>query len=179
MKATLRDFFQRYQISVEQYGETLVAELLNGVKMGNVQPAYDVSTTLERMEQGDCPIRDKITPENGEVRVEVKSKLAEAPSGSAEVVHVSETKLRGKRRGNKTIPPMTHLIVVLVNPDGETRGNVDAAWLLEVGSVPPLLRGKKLGHISVADLRKRGKADNGNIWEISEHFSEVLSRPLF
>ena len=183
MQATLRNFFRRYDLSVQQYGEILVAMLLNGCKLGESHPSYDICTTQELMKEGGCMIRDMLVSKDGEVRVEVKSKLAETQSGRASIVNVSEAKMGGKRRRGETISPMTHMIVILVNPDGETKGNVDNAWLLNSDSVPQLLRGGARGgtrkHINISDLRKGGEAEDGNIREISEHFSEVLSRPLF
>ena len=174
MKATLRDFFRRYRLSVEQYGEILVAELLNGVKMGDVQPAYDVYTTPERMEQGDCPIRDKIVPENGEVRVEVKSKATITSGGKATVVNVGKVKMGGVRRH----PPMTHMLVVLVEPEGEREGNIAEAWLLDLEFVLGHRQGESQ-YLNVGVLRQAAKMGEKGIWEISEHFRKNLTRPLF
>ena len=173
MKFTLRDFFQRYKLSIEQYGEILAAELLNGVKMGDAQPGYDIHTTLERMEQGGCPILDKIvTDPNDDVRVEVKSKAAETSGGKANVVKVGEVKMGGAR-GH---PPMTHMLVVLVEPED---GDITEAWILDLVFVLGNRRSEsKSQYLNVGDVRRAAMEGKDGVWEISGYFSEILERPI-
>ena len=173
MKPTLRDFFLRYKISVEQYGEILAAELLNGCKLGDSQPAYDIHTTQERMTESDCPIRDIIVSDNGDVRVEVKSKFTETSGGKATVVNVGKVKMAGVRHHL----PMTHMIVVLVESIGE-RGNIAEAWLLDLDFVRSHRQGKT-EYLNVGVLRRAATTGEEGIWEISEHFREILRLPLF
>jgi len=130
-----REYFRRYKLNVEQYGEILVAQALGGEKMGDAQPGYDVrvrrSAFIKVLQKArtklGLPRRDE------EIRIEVKSKLSTMKSGKATVVHCGDTKFDGAR-GEEG---MTHLAIVIVHPGSRTEGQdptlegeVDRAWLL-------------------------------------------------
>ena len=159
--------------ALAQCGEMLVAALLNGHHLGGPNPGHDVFTTHQLLKQGNCPLREKIVSDGDYVWVEVKTKAAMNPSGPAEVVHVSISKIFG----GKGKPPMTHMIVVLVNHDGEKLLGVTEAWLAELDFVKRNLRGTYPPYVSVKGLRAAAKAEEKVIWEISEHFHPLVPSP--
>ena len=49
MIRTHQDYFKRFRLNVEQYGEILIAHVFDGTKMGDAQPCYDIETTEQKV----------------------------------------------------------------------------------------------------------------------------------
>jgi hypothetical protein len=137
-----RDYFRRYKLNVEQYGEILVAEAFHGDKMGDVQPGYDIRVCNAAFEKalrtvGIDPPKTAMDETDG-IRIEVKSKLSRTGGGRASVVHCNDCKLDGRlsKKGIQRLG-MTHLAIIIVDPgsraDGDphqNEGRIENAWLL-------------------------------------------------
>jgi hypothetical protein len=145
---THRDYFRRFRLSVEQYGEILVAAAFRGEKMGDSQRGFDVriSTTdfIEVLKgaminAGQAVVEKMVSPSFGdEIRLEVKSKVSKTNSGGvAYVVHCNESKFedRTSKNGIQKLA-MTHLAVIIVNPasrlesESDEKGTIQHAWLM-------------------------------------------------
>jgi hypothetical protein len=48
---THRDYFRRYKLNAEQYGEILVFEAFGGLKVGDAQPGYDVHVEIAKFRE--------------------------------------------------------------------------------------------------------------------------------
>jgi hypothetical protein len=149
MKITHEQYFRNHNLSVGQYGELLVKLAFHGKKMADNYKGYDV--------------KGKIAGKPA--RIEVKSKLAETPTGRATVVHCGDSKF-GKE-------DMTHLVVILVKPCKKHTPvmeewpsarscrvscscevpSVEEAWLLSTQQADDLRRRRtKSKYINVNDL---------------------------
>jgi hypothetical protein len=138
------DYFRKYKLNVEQYGEILVAQAFKGKKKGDAQHGYDIlidkaSKVISKLQDtvtGKKKIKSFFPYPNKLVRIEVKSKLSITNAGKASVVHCSKTKLADKRAKEG----MTHLAIVIVQPGSRTEGKgkkavgkegvVERAWLI-------------------------------------------------
>jgi hypothetical protein len=151
MKITHEEYFRKYRLSVEQYGELLVALAFHGKKMPDHQKGYDVAASID----------------GKAARIEVKSKFAETRTGRATVVHCSDNKL--KRGG------MTHLAVILVE-HCEGRSSVKEAWSLTKEQAAKLRRrNTKAKYINVNDLRAGGATGRGEFKSIEKMLQRAAS----
>ena len=170
MMLTHRQYFQTYKLSVAQYGEILVAQAVAGEKRGDTQPCYDVLADAAQL--GDLLSRagvDRTSPvwpaPETEVRIQVRSKLRNTPSGTATVVHCKETDLQG----------MTHLAVILVSP---ADGTIAHAWLM-TSEAAARLRKKDEGriqYIRVSQLKSEPLPDG--VVDITPPLAAAADRPL-
>jgi hypothetical protein len=114
-----RYYFRRYQLNAAQYGEILVAEAFHGRKMGDAQRGYDILTPQASFvdalrSAGLRPEQILFAGLSTEIRIQVRSKLAETPAGGkASVLHCKESDLHA----------MTHLAFVLVHPGSRVSGS--------------------------------------------------------
>jgi hypothetical protein len=147
MNITHEDYFLKYDLSVEQYGEILVRVAYGGQKIRDNQKGYDVNNA---------------TIDGKPARIEVKSKLAEA-EGPANVVHCSDTKFKSDG--------MTHLVVILI----ERRiPSVTEAWLLTREQAQMLRRyDTKSKYISVNDLRNGGAKGRGELRSVEKRLQDA------
>jgi hypothetical protein len=166
-----RDYFRRFRLNVEQYGEILVAQAFCGLKMGDEQVGYDVkvphSAFVEALRTAGVNVGQLPTcAPDDDVRIEVKSKLSHTLSGKAEVIGVKATKIEGVQRGGRKHLGMTHLAVVLVYPgsrasrDAREEGFIADAWLLTRERVITLRdntkrKGKSLSVKEIRDILSR------------------------
>lgn len=131
---THREYFTKYHLSVQEYGEILVALVFEVKKEPSGTKGYDVKASISGQE----------------ARIEVKSKLARTRTGKATVVHCHNNKFA---KG-----AMTHLAVVLV----DDYGKVVEAWLVTRDDAQRLRRqNTKSKYINVNQLR--GFAGKQNI----------------
>lgn len=93
---THRRYFERFSLSVAQYGEILVAQAFGGEKRGDAQPCYDVAagrnqfaTALKGAGIDAQPLLSGVP--DGDLRIQVRSKLSHTRSGQATVVHCKAT----------------------------------------------------------------------------------------
>lgn len=159
-----RDYFRRYRLNVEQYGEIVVAEAFGGEKMGDSQPGYDirigVAAFLNALRAAGIDTARMVLDQRQEICVEVKSKLSRTSTGNARVVHCSESKLSGKRpKPGRQCAGMTHMVVLIVNPGSragdEQEGHIEHAWLLNAGTAAELRRKPgKAQYISIPQLEQ-------------------------
>jgi hypothetical protein len=169
---THREYFRRYRLNVEQYGEILVADAFRGIKLGDAQPGYDVlvrkALLIEALDSIGADATRLSLDE--EVRIEVKSKQ----SVGASVVHCNECKIYGApNRVDKL--PMSHLAVVLVHPGERLKGNdpteegrIVEAWLM-TRDIAVELRKKegKTQYLRVRDI-KLGARPGGDVISIRD-----------
>ncbi len=176
---THRGYFRRFSLSVEQYGEILIAQVFDGTKRGDAQPCYDIETSLEKVRRSLLKVgSSKQNVEeclsgvrNGSVRIEVKSKLARTPGGVASVVHCSDNKINGKG----THQPATHFAVILF---AET-GQAEHAWLFSNAIARTLRKkGTKSQYIPVSSLKSTPKAVRGPIVDIADLIDQAASMPI-
>ena len=183
---THRRYCSTFDLNAEQYGEILVAQAVAGTKRGDAQPCFDVSTTLELLTASLIGVGVSsalITPSmldveaDGDVRIEVKSKLRFAESGEASVIHCADTKLSGLKRGTgakeTTFPAMTHLVAVFVEPGTFEIAN---AWLLSRSAVARLRTKGKAPHLPVRAVREA--ADRTGIIDIARLLQRVADAPF-
>jgi hypothetical protein len=151
---THEQYFDKHNLSVEQYGEILVKIAFGGTKMLNNNKGYD--------------IRDAIIDGEPGKKIEVKSKVNTGPNGRASVVHCGEKKLGPDG--------MTHLAVVLMDRKEyrmENEPSVKEAWLLTEEQARGLRRqNTKSKYINVGELRKVAKT-LGEIKSITEKLREA------
>ena len=178
---THRDYFRRFRLNVEQYGEILIAQVFHGAKKGDGQPCYDVETSIENIRRPllDAGMsRDKVEKclsnvKDGIVRIEVKSKLARTPKGRASVIHCSDNKIDGKR----TYRPATHFAVVLF--DGAGNGQAEIAWLFSSAVARTLRKMETTSrYIPVSSLKNAPRKVGNAIIDISGLINEAASKPL-
>lgn len=178
---THRDYFRRFNLNVEQYGEILIAQVFNGTKKGDAQPCYDVETSdhnirLRLLAAGvsqETVERCLSGLKDGVVRIEVKSKLAQTPTGRANVIHCSDNKIDGARNHR----PATHFAVVLF--DGAGNGTAEHAWLFSNERARQLRRMEtKSRYIAVPSLKEASRDGLEAIIDISCLINEAASRPL-
>jgi len=125
---THRDYFKEHGVSIEQYGVLLVSLAFGGTNTPHGNKGFDVDKAIINGKP-DC-------------RIEVKSKVTHGV-GKASVIHCNENKF--------TPSGMTHLAVVLVDPDSYA---VADAWLITTEQAKTLRRPNiKTRYISVNDLR--------------------------
>lgn len=160
MPLTHRDYFLKFNLSVEQYGEILVAEALGEKKLGDTQPCYDVACDQTRFAK---LLGSNTSSEPETVRIEVKSKMSQ--HGNATVVKCGEIKFNGKGKHEG----MTHLVIVIVD-DGteiggvEARGDVKHAWLMDAKTAKRFKRSGGNGegnepYISVPDVETHAQSE--------------------
>jgi hypothetical protein len=143
-KITHQDYFRKYKLCAEQYGEILVNLLFRGTKMPDNHKGYDVSAQID----------------GKPARIEVKSKVAKG----ATVVHCGANKF-GRGR-------MTHLVVVLV--DNDKNFSVTEAWLLSRKHALKLRRMETQSkYINVPHLRREAAKNNGAIKSIAKQLQEA------
>jgi uncharacterized protein (DUF433 family) len=151
MVETHRQYFQTYKLSAAQYGEILVAQAVDGEKKGDAQPCYDVRADAggvrRLLERANADAHSPVWPREGEVRIQVRSKLTLTPSGTATVVHCRDNDFK----------EMIHLAVVLVHPDG----TIENAWLM-TSDTAARLRKKKgaTQYIRVSQLKSQPPLDD-------------------
>ncbi len=184
---THRRYCTAFALNVEQYGEILVAQAFNGQKHGDAQPCFDVSADVANfrvwlaaggISQALIAATMPSAPLDGKVRIEVKSKLRFAESGEASVIHCSDTKLNDLTRGEgtkaKTFRAMTHLAVVLVEPE---TFEIAGAWLLTHAAVIRLRKDATASkYVPVESVRK--DPDRTGIIEITTLLQRVADAPL-
>ncbi|MCX7174446.1 MAG: hypothetical protein NT159_11105 [Proteobacteria bacterium] len=181
---THREYFRRFSLNVEQYGEILIAQVFDGTKKGDAQPCYDVEAsehdichrllatgvsqeTVERCLSG---LKD------GVVRIEVKSKLEQAPAGKASVIHCSDNKIDGVEKRNHR--PATHFAVILFGV-GERKGIAERAWLFSNEVARGLRQMEtKSRYIPVSLLEREFRNGLKAIIDISSIINEAASSPL-
>lgn len=178
---THQEYFKRFHLNVEQYGEILVAHVFNGMKLGDAQPCYDIETSGQKVRQrllaeGASPEAvDRCLSGSGcaPVRIEVKSKLAHTPSGRASVIHCSDNKINGAR----SYQPATHFVVILF--DGEGSGTAAHAWFFprEIAQQLRQLQTKSQ-YIPVSLLKKASLNDSEGVIEICGLMNKAASIPL-
>jgi|SRR5437867_307274 len=173
-----RDYFRRYQLSVAQYGEILVADLFGGEKKGDAEPCFDVVAEATRFQEvlraREVSPRSSLWPHHSEVvRIQVRSKLSKTPSGVASVIHCKESDIK----------EMTHLAVIIVHParragsDSAEAGAIVNAWLLSHDAARELRRkDRKVQYIRVTQLT-RDPLPNG-VLDIKSFVAAVAEAPL-
>ena len=178
-----REYFRRYKLNVEQYGEILVAQALGGEKMGDAQPGYDILVDraqvikiLQRAGTAKKQVKSFFEIPTKNVRIEVKSKLSTTKTGQADVVHCGKTKFDGAR-GKEG---MTHLAIVIVHPGSRTEGQdptlegeVDRAWLLTRRVAKSLRTKGKSRYIPLGKVEK-STTEKINIKEILTDVAEGM-----
>lgn len=149
LRITHEHYFQTYNLSVEQYGEILVTLAYSGEKMPDNRKGYDVEAKID----------------SKPARIEVKSKLANGPTGPASVIHCND---------NKFGPDgMTHLVVILVSRE-KNEPSVKEAWILSQNAAKKLRRERtKSKYINVHDLRKEPKKTLNPIKSITTKLQEA------
>lgn len=166
-----QEYFVRFQLNVEQYGEILAAQAFGGRKCGDDQPSYDVEVTNAVAQENlkslgvDGPEAHRVLGPDHMLRIEVKSKLSLTNSGKATVIHCSDNKFYGVRRANREHSPMTHLLFIKVAPQSIAEesnplaGQIEAAWLMSRAQAAELrCRGKStVKYIGVADVESMGR----------------------
>jgi hypothetical protein len=185
-----RDYFRRFRLNVEQYGEILVAHAFRALKLGDEQIGFDVrvpraefvrtlrAAGIDAEQLIDCG-------EASEVRIEVKSKLSNTRSGPAEVVHCGETKLDGVARKNCTYSGMTYLAIVLVHPgsrasgDPKEEGVIVEAWLLPSSMVKAMRDAthRPSKSLSIREIRE-ACADKQPVFSIRDLLRAAAAEPL-
>src|SRR5437879_1454205 len=187
-----RDYFQRFRLNVEQYGEILVAQAFRGLKMGDEQPGFDIKVTKEDFNDGlrRAGIKDGqpiLCHPEVEIRLEVKSRFSQTLSGRAEVIHCSDNKMDGVQRKRTQHLGMTHLAIILVTPgsranlDASEEGLIESAWLLTRDMVAGLRsRTTRISKcLSVKEIAEHIKAARGNsapdIIEITDLISDAAT----
>lgn len=126
---THRHYFQRYRLSVAQYGEILVAQAFCGKKMGDTQRSYDIVTSNAvfnaalKSVSTDNPFLP-CSDSTEDIRIQVRSKLDGTAYYKASVVHCKE--------GDLVDGGMTHLVIVLVHPCPHGHGDTQASLGLQV-----------------------------------------------
>jgi hypothetical protein len=178
---THREYFRRFRLNAEQYGEILIAETFAGIKKGDAQPCYDVETSSasvrEKLQMAGAPTTtiEKCLSglRDGIVRIEVKSKLAYTPGGNAQVIHCSERKIRGVP-GHR---PATHFAVVLF--DGQGNGTAEHAWLFS-SKIALSLRRKNTQsrYIPVPALKDAAREGKRAIIDIQGLVNEIATKSL-
>lgn len=168
-----RDYFCKFKLNVEQYGEILGAQAFGLAKLGDAQPCYDLSggkaamiAALDAHSHKEHPIKaDFFDKDESKVFIEVKSKLAYSNGSKASVVHCHPNKINGvERKKSGFARPMSHMLIVIVapGPRGERNernkteskeGIIELAVLLTLADVKSLLGERK--YINVGTLRKR------------------------
>ena len=184
-----RDYFRRFRLNVEQYGEILAAHAFLGKKMGDEQVGYDILTTRtatrELLHKHGIPTDSLFFGEDSdEVRIEVKSKLSSTVSGTAEVVHCTNAKVRRTIRGKRQHLAMTHLLVVLISPGSRANreageeGRVSEAWLLTLDQVVQFRDAttRESKCLSVREIRKM--AATGSIISVQTLLNSIVDTPL-
>jgi len=182
MDWTHREYFRRFDLNVEQYGEILIAQLFNGTKKGDAQPCYDIETSDENMRDGLQPTTG-ISPimvekclagvKGGIIRIEVKSKLVRTQSGIASVIHCSDNKIHGTKKHCAA----THFAVILF--DRERKGVAEHAWLFSTEIARQLRREETMSrYISVASLKVASKNSMDAIVDICALVNETASKSL-
>lgn len=177
MNWTHQHYFRRFRLNVEQYGEILVAHVFDGTKMGDAQPCFDIQASEQTVRRQ--LLADGAEPEvvarcflecvGGEIRIEVKSKLARTPGGRASVIHCSDNKVKGVRSWR----PATHFAVILFEPDG----SVARAWLVPAQIAQRLRRIQtKSRYIPVSSLVNSDGSTG--VLEISRLLNKAASTPL-
>ncbi len=149
LKNTHEHYFQKYNLSVEQYGEILVTLAYDGKKMPDNCKGYDVEAKID-----------------GEpARIEVKSKLANGPNGPAAVVHCSDNKFGSDG--------MTHLVVLLVSRE-KNEPSVKEAWILSRDDAKKLRRERtESKYINVRHLRKEAEKTPSTIKSVTTKLRET------
>src|SRR5262245_30546275 len=125
---THRQYFRKFSLNVEQYGEILIAQAFSGKKMGDAQPCYDVAALEEnirdRLLDAGNPrelVEACLSPVKGATaRIEVKSKVARTLRSRASVIHCRDHKLEGVRGHGAA----THFAVILF----DDKGAAEHAW---------------------------------------------------
>lgn len=150
---THKDYFREYKISIEQYGVLLVALAFDGKNTQHGNKGFDIY---------DAKISDN------PCRIEVKSKITQSLTGKATVIHCNDNKFNKKG--------MTHLAVVLINPDSY---EVAEAWLITKNKVRTLRSKTESKYIPVKKVREhkgKGKIDiTRKLKEIS--LKSILRQP--
>jgi hypothetical protein len=166
-----RNYFQRFQLNVEQYGEILGADALGLKKMGDAQPSYDLegdkTSLIDVLKAHSIDTSFLNDYKEDEVYIEVKSKLIYTNTGRATVIHCHPNKIHGAKRANKEPRPMSHMLIVLAAPgpraplntknktDSE-EGQIELAVLLTHAEVVELLESTKAEkpYVNVDRVRK-------------------------
>ena len=175
-----RDYFRRYQLNVAQYGEIVVAEAFLGKKMGDAQPGYDIVTSkaafIDALQRAGIGAERMTTFNlNEDIRIQVKSKLNETPSGKASVVHCQDSNLEA----------MTHLAILLVHPGSRVSGGDPTQESLILHAWPMtrdravLLRQKegKEQYIGVNQVKNAGSL-YGDIFDIRQMLSSIVDAQI-
>jgi hypothetical protein len=179
-----RDYFRRYKLNVEQYGEILVAEAFGGEKKGDAQVGYDIEVGIEALRRLEITAFSP-SREDGSIRIEVKSKLSRTNCSQASVVHCNDCKLNGSKSKKGILRRgMTHLVILLVNPgsrlesgDGRREGWIENAWLLSRAEVERLRRKDiRSSCIYVRDLRHCPITDS--FLEITSLLNDAANAPV-
>lgn len=170
-----RNYFQRFQLNVEQYGEILGAAAFGLTKMGDAQPGYDLegdkATFAESLKGYGVDVGFLSGYDGDKVFIEVKSKLEYTHTGKATVVHCHPNKIHGAGRSNQAAQPMSHLLIILAAPGpraslnkkhvtSSEEGHIELAVLLTHAEVVELLnatKDAKKPYVNVDTVRKNIK----------------------
>lgn len=149
---THRLYFRSYKLSAAQYGEILIATAVDGEKMGDTQRCYDVRADAKGFKhllgRTEVDATSPLWRLEGEVRIQVWSKLTHTPGGTASVIHCKKSDFE----------LMTHLAVVLIHPGGKDnaplQGTIVDAWLMTSDAAAELRKKKgATDYIRVSQLR--------------------------
>lgn len=188
---THRTYFRKYNLTVAEYGEILIAQMFGVAKMPDAQPGFDVQVpypyfvkTLRELGDKSNGLLSSI--EKDDLRIEVKSKLCITHSGEAEVIKVSEVQTQGKTKANgRILLGMTHLAVVIVFPrpldvsDLKEHGRIQHAWLMACSTAESLRKtDTKSRYIPVKDVREKAELADGEIVDCTVFLNEVADKPL-
>ncbi len=178
---THREYFTRFRLNVAQYGEILIAQVFQGEKMGDSQRCYDVETSYEKIRANFAAhgtVQEIVKSclsifrcvGDGNIRIEVKSKLERTSSGTASVIMCND----GKFDGVKKYLPATHFAVILF----DNEGNAKNAWLFTSETARKLRTQTKSKHISVSSLTKGSPNGEHKLIDISGLINVEASKPL-
>jgi hypothetical protein len=185
MTWTHQQYYRKFHLNVEQYGEILIADVFKGKKMGDAQPCYDIEATEHNVRDQllaagtDLEIVDSclMDLDDGSIRIEVKSKLAYTSSSRANVIHCNENKFTGKTSGRRSFRPATHFAVILF--DGEGKGSAFNAWLIRSETAKQLRRYEtKSRYIPVPSLTKTVFDKSEGVAVIADLINKAATTPL-
>lgn len=145
---THEDYFDKYGLSIEQYGEILVKLAFHGTKMPDNYKGFDIKATIKRKS----------------ARIEVKSKLANSSNSKPSVIHCNDNKVG--------LNGMTHLVVILINRKANRKrseSSVEQGLQLSKEQAARLRRIKtKSKYINLRQLKKEASKKSADIKDITE-----------
>jgi hypothetical protein len=150
---THEGYFDKYCLSVEQYGEILVKVAFRGTKMPDNYKGFDIEAMIKRKP----------------ARIEVKSKIANSSNSKPSVIHCNDNKVGSNG--------MTHFVVILINRKANgkrSESSVQQALLLSKERAESLRRTKtKSKYINVRELKKEANKKLTDIKDITDELRKV------